>query len=109
MQDNFDIAHKNSFPEKYSNADGKFLSWLEKIFGVGTGSRKACKDSGLTGVEKRACAKKLRASGWKKGDPIPDDMTGLTQEEAGSIYVPPSQEPPMPTEIYQSPYTANTY
>ena len=45
--------------------------------GVGSGRRKACSELGLSGAEKRDCARELRARGWKKGLPIPDDMAGL--------------------------------
>lgn len=39
------------------------------------GRRRACRDKGLTGAEKRACARRLRQMGWRKGDPIPADIT----------------------------------
>ncbi len=49
--------------------------------GLGSGARKTCKDAGLSGAEKSACAKQLRASGWKSGDPIPADMLGLSEDD----------------------------
>lgn len=111
MQSNFDIVNKTCFPEKYSGADGAFWMWLENLTGIGTGRRKACKESGLTGAEKRECARQLKERGWKKGDPIPDDMSGIAPEDIPSGYVPPSQstDAPLPTKSYVPPYTANTY
>lgn len=35
------------------------------------GRRRACKEQGLKGKALRECKKKLKAEGWKKGDPTP--------------------------------------
>lgn len=58
--------------------------------------KKACKDSGLTGAEKRACAKQLRASGWKKGMPIPASMGGVTMAEVEAAPAPLPTAKPVP-------------
>jgi len=65
----------------YSSAESSdnFQSIIDELnFG---GRQKACKGQGLTGKEKRACAKQLKASGWKKGQPIPADMSGVTPKD----------------------------
>lgn len=49
--------------------------------GIGSGRRKECREAGLTGAEKRECARELRRRGWKKGQPIPPDMAGITPED----------------------------
>jgi hypothetical protein len=48
------------------------------------GRRKACAGQGLTGKEKKACAKQLKSSGWKKGQPIPPDMAGITHTDVSA-------------------------
>lgn len=102
QKNNFDIVLSSSFPERYySNADGKFLSWLEKIFSIGTGRRRACNEAGLSGAEKRNCVRQLKKSGWKKGQPIPADMAGVTHKDVLDA----EKYPPLP--IYNvTPYTA---
>jgi len=57
-----------------------FDAIMQDEFNFG-GRQKACKGQGLSGKEKRECAKKLKASGWKKGQPIPTDMSGITHED----------------------------
>lgn len=104
MRDNFDIISKDC-SASYSNADGKFLLWVEKTFGIGTGRRKACSDAGLSGAQKRACARVLRKSGWVKGQPIPENMAGITPTDVAEA----EKYPPLPTEIYESPYQVTPY
>ena len=53
--------------------------------GIGSGRRKACKEIGLSKAEKRECARELRARGWKKGQPIPDDMMGIIPEDVEQL------------------------
>ena len=70
-------------------------------FGIGTGTRKACKDMGLTGAEKRECARQLKVRGWKKGQPIPPDMAGITQDDVEAVISEPKDTPidaPMPSD-----------
>ncbi len=110
MKDNFDLINKDLSPSSYSNADGKFLLWVENLFGVGTGRRKACSEAGLSGAGKRACAKQLKSTGWKKGQPIPSDMAGITLQDVVASEQPASTQtyPPLPTESYVSPYQATS-
>jgi cobalamin biosynthesis Mg chelatase CobN len=49
------------------------------------GRRKMCRQQGLKGKELRACAKELKASGWKKGMPIPADMGGVTASDVEAV------------------------
>ncbi len=71
-----DEQHKRNLKkEEKGKAGGVFGT------GVGAGRRKACKELGLTGSEKRECARELRARGWKKGMSIPPDMMGITIED----------------------------
>lgn len=105
MKDNFDIVAIDSFPNAYHGADGKFWEKLSKLFGIGTGRRKQCKEQGLSGSEKRACVRMLKKSGWKKGQPIPVDMAGITQKDV----VEAEKYPPLPEEVYVSPYEITPY
>jgi hypothetical protein len=75
------------------------------LFGIGkgrgrgpffSGRKKACKDAGLSGAEKRKCAQQLRASGWKKGMPIPASMGGVTPAEVEAAPAPPPSAPVVP-------------
>lgn len=49
------------------------------------GRRKMCRQQGLKGKELRACAKELKASGWKKGSPIPADMGGVSAADVDAV------------------------
>jgi len=73
--------------------------------GVGTGRRKACKETGLTGAEKRACAKDLKSRGWKKGDPIPPDMFGITPDDVEAEL---ALDPAIDPELASDPNEAKT-
>jgi hypothetical protein len=60
------------------------------VLGIGSGKRKACKEAGLTGAEKRACAKELKARGWKKGQPMPPDMAGISSADVEVVEAAPT-------------------
>jgi hypothetical protein len=84
-----------SINEKPLIALGMPISISEEANLFGSHKRKkACKEAGLTGKEKRQCARDLKKSGWKKGDPIPANMGGIketdvaeaeAEEKAGAV------------------------
>jgi|CXWL01.1.fsa_nt_gi hypothetical protein len=94
-------AYQDCLVAEQKKIDVKKASGSGGVLGIGTGRRKACKDSGLTGAEKRECARELKARGWKKGQPIPADMAGITINDVVQVEKEPINTPkdaPMPSD-----------
>jgi hypothetical protein len=140
MADAFTPAEGIGNFSNYYSSGSEFDNMSEKFTGATTitpeylnlfGShkrKKACKDSGLTGKEKRACAKQLKQAGWKKGQPIPPDITpasdtgelseavetpltnadplGLTKKTGGDTTAPTSEK--TPADLIEKKDAANT-
>lgn len=85
-------AYQDCLVSEQKKIDAKKASGGGGILGIGTGRRKACKEAGLTGAEKRQCARELKARGWKKGQSIPADMAGITAEDVAEVADEQSEE-----------------